>query len=111
MDTSQHRRPCPTFSIGSVSACTRAQQYALPDPQPSKHEALNQQHWPSNGATLTQRLLFSGSVEKPHCVLHIAGCEDKTVAQLIEPKDNLITVDVKNGIHHINIHSLYCPQD
>ena len=59
---------------------------------------------------MTQRLLFSGSVERPHCVLHIAGCEDKTVAQLIEPKDNLITVDVKNGLHHINIHSLYCPQ-
>ena len=28
------------------------------------------------------------------CVLHITGCEDiKTVAQLIEPKDDLVTVD------------------
>ena len=53
---------------------------------------------------MTQRLLFSGSVEKPHYDLHIAKCEDKTVAQLIEPKDNLITVDVKNGLHQINIY-------
>ena len=71
------------------------------------------------------------------CVLHITGCEDiKPVAQLIEPKDDLITVDylpvskswqseasrvanlagedavdIKNGIHHIKIHSLYCPQE
>ena len=64
------------------------------------------------------------------CVLHITGCEDiKTVAQLIEPKDDLVTVDhlpgskswhseasgvanlagedVENGFHHIKIHSLY----
>ena len=28
------------------------------------------------------------------CVLHIIGCEDnKTVAQLIEPKDDLVAVD------------------
>ena len=28
------------------------------------------------------------------CVLHITGCEDiKTVAQLIEPEDDLVTVD------------------
>ena len=28
------------------------------------------------------------------CVLHITWCEDfKTVAQLIEPKDDLVTVD------------------
>ena len=50
--------------IGSVSACTRRQQYVLPDPQPSKHEALNQcwfdagpvsqmvsQNWTSIGST------------------------------------------------------------
>ena len=50
--------------IGSVSACARHQQYALPDPQPSKHEALNQcwfdacpasqtggQKWTSIGST------------------------------------------------------------
>ena len=29
-----------------------------------------------------------------HYVLHISGCENiKTVAQLIEPKDDLVTVD------------------
>ena len=67
------------------------------------------------------------------CVLHITGCENnKTVAQLIEPKDDLVTVDhlpcskswhsevsgvanlagkdavdIKNEFHHIKIHSLY----
>ena len=35
----------------------------------------------------------------------------KTVAQLIEPKDNLVTVDIKNGFHHIKIHSPYCPHE
>ena len=34
-------------------------------------------------------------------------CEDiRTVAQLIEPKEDLVTVDRKNGFHHIKIHSL-----
>ena len=67
------------------------------------------------------------------CVLHITGGEDiKTVAQLIEPENDLVTVDhlpgskswhsevsgvanlvgedavdIKNGFHHIKIHSLY----
>ena len=37
-------------------------------------------------------------------------CEDiKTVAQLIEPTDDVVTVDIKNGFHHIKIHNLYCP--
>ena len=36
--------------------------------------------------------------------------DNKTVAQLIEPKDDLVTVDVKNGFHHVKIHSLYSPQ-
>ena len=54
MDAGQHRRCWPKKipDIGLVSACTR-QQYALPDPQLIKHEALNQcwfdaeldQHW------------------------------------------------------------------
>ena len=36
-------------------------------------------------------------------------CEDiKTVAQLIEHTGDLVTVDIKNGFHHIKIHSLYC---
>ena len=77
--------------------------------------------------------MFAGSVERPHWVLNITRCEDiKTVAQLIEPKDDLVTldhipgsksshsevskvanlageddVDIKNGFHHIKIHSLY----
>ena len=56
--------------------------------------------------------MFAGSVDRPHCVSHIAGCEDiKTVAQLLEPKDDLVIVDIKNGFHHIKIHSLYCPQE
>ena len=41
--------------------------------------------------------MLAGSVDRPHCVSHIAGCEDdKTVAQLIEPKDDLVTVDIKS---------------
>ena len=103
-----------------MSACNRRQQYyALPDPQPSKHEALNQswfdagrRRWARIGPTLGQNLVFAESVDRPHCVSHIAGCEDiKTVAQLIELKDDLATVDTKNGFHHIQIHSLYCPQE
>ena len=38
--------------------------------------------------------MFAGSVERPHCDLHIAECEDnKTVAPLIESKDDLVNVD------------------
>ena len=77
---------------------------ALPDPQPSKHEALNQcwflccasvadggpeldQHWVNVSCLLG---VLTGHI----CVLHITGCEDiKPVAQLIEPKDDLVTVD------------------
>ena len=59
------------------------------------------------GPALGQRLVFAGSVDRPHYVSHIAGCEDiKTVAQLIKPKDDLVTVDIKNGFHYIKIHSL-----
>ena len=40
------------------------------------------------------RLMFARSVERAHGVLNIAGCEDiKTVAPLIESKDDLVTVD------------------
>ena len=50
--------------------------------------------WARIRPAMGQRLEFAGSVDRPHCVLHIAGCEDiKTVAQLIEPKDDLATVD------------------
>ena len=73
---------------------------ALPYPQPRKHEALNQcwiyagpasqtvgQNWISIGCLLGE---MTGHI----CVLLITGCENiKTVAQLIEPKDDLVTVD------------------
>ena len=72
--------------IGSVSACTLRQQYALTDPQPSKHKALNQcwfdagpahcRRWVRIGLALSQRLVFAGSVDRLHCVSHIPGCED-----------------------------------
>ena len=104
--------------------------------QPSKHKALgvglvlvrywasHRRRWPSIGPALSQRLVFAGSVDRPHCDSHIDvvlkknnkfrliqslrpvrvvndscckvkfQCEDKkTVAQLIEPKDDLVTVD------------------
>ena len=76
---------------------------------------------------------FLGVLTGHICVLHITGCEYiKTVAQMIEPKDDLVTVDhllgskfwhseasgvanlagkdavdIKNGFHHFKIHSLY----
>ena len=44
--------------------------------------------WARIGPALGQRFLFAGSVS------HITGCGDiKTVAQLIVPKDDLVTVD------------------
>ena len=50
--------------------------------------------WARTGPALGQLLVFAGSVDRPHYVLHNAGCEDsKTVAQLIEPKDDLVTVN------------------
>ena len=50
--------------------------------------------WASIGPALGQRLVFAGNVEGPHCVLNIAGCEHiKTVAQLIECENDLVTVD------------------
>ena len=59
------------------------------------------------------RLVFAGSVDKPHYVSHIARYKDiETVAQqIIELEDNLFTVDIKTGFHHIKIHSLYCLQE
>ena len=45
------------------------------------------QHWVNVSCLLG---VLTGHI----CVLHITGCEDiKTVAQLIEPKDDLVTVD------------------
>ena len=101
MDTSQHRRRWLDI-YQTLGRC----RLALPDPQ-----------------LLTAHI----------CVLHITGCQDiKTASQLIEPKDDLATVDhlpgskswhsevsgvanlagedavdMKNGFHHIKIHSLY----
>ena len=49
---------------------------------------------------LGQCLVFAVIVGRTHCISHIAGCEDniKTVAQLIEPKDDLVTVDIKKRV-------------
>ena len=48
----------------------------------------------SIGPSSGQRLVFAGSVVRPHCVLNIAECEDnKTIAPLIRSKDDLVTVD------------------
>ena len=60
--------------------------------------------WARNGPALGQRRVFAGSVDRTHYVSHIGGCGDiKTVAQLIEHKVDLVTVDIKNGSHHIKI--------
>ena len=98
--------------------------------------------WASIEPALGQRLVFPGSVDKPHYVSHIGvvlernnkfcliqnlmqvrvvndscckvtfQCEDiTTVAQLTEPEDDLVTVDLKNSFHHIKIDSLCCPQE
>ena len=32
--------------------------------------------WARIGPALGRRLVFAGSVDRPHCVLHIAWCED-----------------------------------
>ena len=54
--------------------------------------------WARLAPALGQRLVFVGSVDRPHCVSYIAWCEDnKTVAQLIEDKDDLVTGDIKTG--------------
>ena len=47
-----------------------------------------------NISCLTVLTVLTGHI----CVLHITGCEDiKTVAQLIEPKDDLVIVDHLTG--------------
>ena len=54
--------------------------------------------WARHAPALGQRIVFAGSVDRPHLCLHITGCEDiKTAAQLIEPKDDLVTVDHLSG--------------
>ena len=56
---------------------------------------LCHRQWASIGPALAERLRFAGSVDRPHCVSHISGCEDiKAVAQLIETKDDSVTVDI-----------------
>ena len=50
--------------------------------------------WARIEPALGQRLVFAGSVDRPHLCFHITVCGDiKTVAQLIEPEDDLVTVD------------------
>ena len=54
--------------------------------------------WARIRPALGQRLVFAGRVERPHCVLNIAECEDiTTVAPLIESEDDLVTVDYLPG--------------
>ena len=65
----------------------------------------HRRRWAGIVPALGQNLLFAGVLTG-----HIAfrTCEDiKTVAQMIDPKDDLVTVDIKNGFHHIKIHSLF----
>ena len=46
--------------------------------------------------------MFARCVDRPHCVSHMAGCEDiEAIAQLIKPKDDLVTVDIKKEFNHI----------
>ena len=50
------------------------------------------QHW-------VNFLCLLGVLTGHICVMHITRCEDiKTVAQLIEPKDDLVTVDHLPGL-------------
>ena len=50
--------------------------------------------WARIGPALGQRLVFAGSVDRPHLCFAHHWCEDiKTAAQLIKPKDDLVTVD------------------
>ena len=116
--------------IGSVSACT-----ARPAAQQTRGiEPVLVLCWASvadGGLELDQHWVnvscLLGVLTGHICVLHITGLEDiKTVAQLIEPKDDLVTVDhlpgsksslsgvsanlegedavdIKNGFHHIKI--------
>ena len=75
MDTSQHRRRWPNIYQTLVQCWL-----ALPDPQPRKHEALNQcwfyagpasQTLGRIGPALGQHLVFAGSVDRPHlCFAH-----------------------------------------
>ena len=64
-------------------------------------------------AHLKQRKKHRGlRVVNDSCCKVTFQCEDiTTVAQLIQPKDKLVTVHRKNRFHHIKIHSLYCPQE
>ena len=49
--------------------------------------------WARSGPALGQRFVFAGNVDRPHLCFSVL-CEDfKTVAQLIESKDDLVTVD------------------
>ena len=50
-------------------------------------------------------LIHDLRVVNDSCRIMTFQCEDiKTVVQLIEPKDESVTVDIKNGFHHIQIH-------
>ena len=83
--------------IGSLSACT-----ARPAAQQTRGvKPVLVLCWASvaaDGPDLDQHWVkvscLLGVLTCHICVLHITGCEDiKTVAQLIEPKDDLVSVD------------------
>ena len=136
MDTGQHRRRWPNI-WQALGQC----RLALRDPQPSKHEALNQCCFYAGPAS--QMVGQNGtSIGSMSCVCWecwqttFVFCTSpgvqiiKSVAQLIEPKDDLVTVDhlpgskswhgeasgvanlagedavdIKNEFHHIKIRS------
>ena len=104
--------------IGSVLARNRRQQYALSDQRAI--ERSHKPHYVSHIAVVPKRNYKFRLIQnlRPVRVVNYSCCKltfqcenFKTVAQLIEPKDDLATVDIKNGFHHIKIHSLYCPQE
>ena len=98
MDTSQHRRRWPNIYIGfhlliyealNLTVETRGVEPVLVLCWASVANGGPEldQHWVNVSCLLR---LLTGHIS----VLHITGCEDiKTVAQLIEPKDDLVTVD------------------
>ena len=89
-----------------MSACTRCQQYALPD-QHAIERSADKAHCVSHIAVVPKRnnkyplmhnLRQVRVVDDSFCKVTFQ-CENiKTVAQLIEPKDDLVTVDIKKRV-------------
>ena len=68
-------------------------------------QGQRRRRWVRIGPALGQSLVFAGSVNRTYCVSHIPGVKilKLLILKLIEPKDDLVTVDKKNGLHHIKI--------